>query len=376
MNNTLTWGLVIATYQREKILPECLQLAVEQTRKPTEVIIVDASDSWETTRDFVMVNIAAAHPDIHWVYVSAKQRGLPLQRNQGLELASADVVFLIDDDSLMYPTCAEEIMYLYEADTQGLIQGVQATLAEQPPSNIVVQDSAKSVGWRREDRWLPWIGGLQQLVWKYLFLMDTKQLCVPYYGGFPKYEVPSFVTEADAYPIEIFHGCRMTFRREVILKERFEPMLLYYALNEDMDASYRVSRHGLMVESQASKLHHFQSNSGRLSRFTVSVLSATNQAVCIRRYSDNLKRDRIRFYILTCRRVLAELFKDTLSRRWSLPQMRGLLVALQITPKLFSLSDEELAEWYPRFQETFVATGKVPDCSNKLQFQPAKAGSV
>jgi glycosyltransferase involved in cell wall biosynthesis len=376
MNNTLTWGLVIATYQREKILPDCLRLAVEQTHKPVEVVVVDASDYWEITRDRVMTEIAAAHPEIRWVYTSAKQRGLPLQRNQGLELAKADVVFLIDDDSLMYPTCAEEIMRLYEADTEGLVQGVQATLLDKPPSNVVVTDAPKSVGWRRENPWLPVVGKVQQWIWKYVFLMDTEQLCVPYYGGFPKYEVPDFVEALNAYPIRIFHGCRMTFRRETILKERFEPLLLYYALNEDMDASYRVSRHGLLLESDSAKLHHFQSNSGRLSRFTVTVLSAMNQAACIRRYSDNLKRDRLRFYILTCRRIVAELFKDALSRRWSLPQMRGVLVALQISPTMFALSDEELADWYPRFQEDFVATGKVPVVQDGANFQTAKVSGT
>ena len=39
--NRLTWALVIATYQRAHILPRCLRLAVQQTRLPTEIIVVD-----------------------------------------------------------------------------------------------------------------------------------------------------------------------------------------------------------------------------------------------------------------------------------------------------------------------------------------------
>jgi glycosyltransferase involved in cell wall biosynthesis len=57
-----------------------------------------------------MAEIASISSDILWVYNSAEHRSSTLQRNQGLQLATADVVFLLDDDSLMYPTCAEEIM--------------------------------------------------------------------------------------------------------------------------------------------------------------------------------------------------------------------------------------------------------------------------
>jgi len=45
MNQPLSWAVVIATYQREKILPQCLKLAIGQTRQPSEVIVVDASDN-------------------------------------------------------------------------------------------------------------------------------------------------------------------------------------------------------------------------------------------------------------------------------------------------------------------------------------------
>ncbi len=369
MNHQLSWGLVIATYQREQILPQCLKLAVEQTRKPVEIIVIDASDNWESTRDNVFAEIASITPEIRWVYKPAHKQGLPLQRNQGLDLATADVVFLLDDDSLMYPDCAAEIMRVYEADQENQVMGVQAALAEQMPSDILVKDARKPVGWYR-DQWIPVITFAQRFIWKHIFLMNSEILCIPYYGSFPDHQAPESIKELGTDEIRLFHGCRMTFRRDVIVKEKFEPLLLYYALNEDMDASYRVSRHGALLESEKAKLHHFQSNSGRLSRFIITALSALNQAVCIRRYSDNLKRDRWRFYQLTTRRVLAEFCKDALSRRWAFPQLRGILAAFQYAPLIFSLPAEELADWYPQFQKEFVVSGK-PPVSNKKRSIPA-----
>ncbi|EKQ66737.1 glycosyl transferase [Leptolyngbyaceae cyanobacterium JSC-12] len=374
MNQTLSWGLIVATYQREQILPQCLKLAVEQTRKPIEIIVVDASDNWESTREKIMAEIAIAAPEIRWVYTAAKQRGLPLQRNQGLDLATADILFFLDDDSLMYPDCAEEILKVYEADTNRIVAGVQAALVDEMPTDVVVEDEQKPVGWKIE-QWIPGIVKLQRFIWKHIFLMNNEVLCVPYYGDFPSYEVPQPFRDLNAYFMRIFHGCRMTFRREMIAKERFEPLLLYYALNEDMDASYRVSRHGLLLEAGNARLHHYQSNSGRLSRFVVTSLSALNQAVCIRRYSNDLKRDCVRFYILTSRRVVAEFFKDVLSRRWTFPQLRGIMAAFRYAPAIFTLPEDELVDWYPRLQQEFVTQGKPPSLDKNWSIQTATARS-
>lgn len=370
MNKPLSWGLVIATYQREKILSQCLQLAVEQTRKPGEIIVIDASENWQSTRSQIMAEIAANYPEIRWIYQAADQRGLPLQRNQGLALATADIAFLLDDDSLMYPTCAEEIMRVYEADTEGVVKGVQSILASTLPSEVTVTDTPKAVGSYR-DQWIPGIESVQRFIWRHLFLMDSDFLCIPYDGEFPNYSVPPSLSHLNVRPVKIFHGCRMTYRREAIAQEPFEPLLLFYALLEDMDASYRVSRHGMLLETSDAKLHHFQSSSGRLSRYVVSILSAMNQAVCLRRYSNDLKRDRDRFYWLTVRRVLAEMFKDGLSRRWTFPQVRGLLSALKYSPQVFKLSDEELAHWYPCFQKELIASGKPTIFAQFSSIQPA-----
>lgn len=370
MNQPLTWALVVATYQREKILPQCLKLAAEQTRPPVEVIIVDASDNWETTRDQVMAEIASTAPHIRWVYVPAKQKGTTVQRNQGMDLSTADVLFLFDDDSLMYSNCAEEIMKIYEADPECQVMGVQAALVDAMPSALAMNDSTKPVGWK-QNQWSHQFGGLRHFVWKHIFLMNNEVTCIPYYGGFPRYEVPESLAKLNASFMRIFHGCRMTFRRDVIVKERFEPLLLYYALNEDMDASYRVSAHGMLLEAGNAKLHHFHSSSGRLSRFVVTTLSSLNQAVCVQRYSNNLKRDRRRFYVLTTRRVLAEFCKDALSRRWTFPQLRGVLTALRYAPIIFHLPAEELAHWYPQFQKEFVTTGKPPTPNSCYHVQAA-----
>src|ERR1700757_4971541 len=69
--NSLTWALVVATYMREDLLPRCLRLGAAQTRPPLEIVIVDSSPGWESTRERVLREIAPLWPGIRWHYVEA-----------------------------------------------------------------------------------------------------------------------------------------------------------------------------------------------------------------------------------------------------------------------------------------------------------------
>ena len=58
----LTWGLCVSTYDRVDELKKCILLAMAQTRRPVEVVVVDASPGGEQNRDAIapLVREAAA----------------------------------------------------------------------------------------------------------------------------------------------------------------------------------------------------------------------------------------------------------------------------------------------------------------------------
>jgi hypothetical protein len=146
-----------------------------------------------------------------------------------------------------------------------------------------------------------------------------------------------------------------TFRREAVVREPFDPILRSYGPGEDLDASYRISRHGALVTARLAMLHHYQSAAGRTNRYQVTLLSALNQAVGIRRHSADLDAQRAEFGNLMRRRFLAEFLKDLLSRRWDLPQMRGLLAAPRWTAAIFAMSDGELENRCPDMQRRILS---------------------
>src|SRR5688500_12912107 len=64
-----TWSLIVCTYRREAILPRCIRCALRSGHRPKQVIVVDASPDWRTTRDAILGEFAGAHGDVAFLYV-------------------------------------------------------------------------------------------------------------------------------------------------------------------------------------------------------------------------------------------------------------------------------------------------------------------
>ncbi len=347
----LTWALVIATYKRSHILPRCLKMAAQQTRQPQEVIVVDASPDWEQTREQVTQEFSHRYPQIQLTYVQATRPSTTAQRNQGVALASADVLFLIDDDSLMYPTCAEEVMQVYDSDRQQQIKGVQGLHQPEPPDQ---QDFAQSGNYQVGSIAVqPRQTLLRRLVKTLLNIEQTYFL--PYERTPPAHQVPSHLKSLNIDVIPVMVGYAMTFRRNVFELEQFCEVLERYAACEDQDLSYRVSRHGAIVNALDAKLCHLEISGGRLSAYTVAVLAGLNAAVLHQLYSRDRDYVQSAWRRILYRRVLINFLKEISEKRWGFPKTKGNLYAISQLKTVQAKSAVELTTWYPAFQKQLIA---------------------
>jgi len=354
----LSWSLVVATYNRPDVLAVCIDLALKQTRPTSEIVVIDASADWTTSRDRI-VRSMKSRGDVRVVYEKARAPSLAVQRNQGLAHATSDIVFLLDDDSLMFPDCAERVMAVYEADRDSVVVGAQAQLSEaSPPEAPQMADIEKKDGGAPALRGDSASRVLTAWLRRHVFLHDAHALHIPYDGGYPSHTLPTAILQAGAVPCTLFHGCRMTFRRELISRVGFDAALLSYCPGEDLDASYRASRLGALVEVRGALLHHFTAKSGRIDRRRVTTLAMLNGAFLVRQHATSAMRDRFR--VLVARRVLAELLKDVGTRRWTLPQFLGALDALRLMPTLFAWDDREMRERYMELQSQLLAAREPP----------------
>ena len=346
----LSWALTIATKDRLEVLMRCVDLALGQTLPPREIVIADASADWESHAAEIRALVAARLPELPVTYLRADAPSLTVQRNQVAEAATSDILFMIDDDSLMYPTCAEEIMRVYAADSDGKVAGVQASEAPRQPgveAGAARTDTVDLAQARKKSRGLRWV--LSRVL-----MMNKTEVFIPYDKVFHTGAVPAALKRFKVVPATLFGGFRMTFRRRAVLAAPFDGALRYYCPGEDLDGSYRISRHGILLTAHSARLHHYVAASGRLDRRQVAHLWSLNQAVLLRRHAADQAWARRAYTAKMAHRIAADLVKDLLMRRFSCPQMRGSLAAWRQSRAIWRMDPQSLDSWYPERQAEIV----------------------
>lgn len=346
-----TWALGIATYNRRDVLMQCLKLAAAQTRPPQEIVVVDASQDWEQSRDLMMSELAPNYPTIHWVYEQARRPSAAVQRNQASELATADVVFLFDDDSFMYPDVAEHLLKIYDADAKMEVAGVAAALAGKPPSEAGDEKAVQEIEAARVAPTVKQYSPIAKLVRR---LLNADHMFVPYDQGFPGHFIPDSLKHLRVGKRQLMAGMTMTVRRAWVVEERFSEILADRG-PEDSDVSYRLSRRGAILTALDAKVFHVGSPSGRFSSFSREALGYLGPIVLHRLHSSDLKRTRREQKSMLRRRMLVGLIKDIQSKEFDLPRFKGTRFAMRHMDQVLKMTPQEIEAWYPQFQKDVIA---------------------
>lgn len=345
MAASLTWGLLICTYKREQVLRRAVKLALEQSRPPAEVIIVDTSPDWQDARQRFVDEIVPQLGDIPWEYKTSPRNALPYKRNIAIDSSKCDVVFMIDDDSLLFPGAAEAVMQVYEADVRGEVAGVTMVEEDAPPNasaeeQRVAGDKPKPTGW---------LGHLERA------LSEQKLRFMPYDGRYHQRNLPETLRGLNVVPVALLGGFRMTFRREVIARVRFPEYLEGYAVGEDFDASYRASRLGALVLACSARVHHLVVPGGRPNRPMKTSFTCLN---VIAMYALNAPNGAPVWF--NCNKFLAQrlgiaLATDVGRRRFDFPDTRGMLFAWRHMGEVLKRRGRDLEEWHLAFQRQHLS---------------------
>jgi glycosyltransferase involved in cell wall biosynthesis len=86
--------IVITTFNRCELLRQAIKAAQKQS-VPTRIIVMD-----DASTDATSVMMAKEFPEIEY-YCSTENKGPCYQRNRGIELANTEIVFPLDDDSIL-----------------------------------------------------------------------------------------------------------------------------------------------------------------------------------------------------------------------------------------------------------------------------------
>jgi len=249
---SITISVVICTKDRPRELERCVASVLGQTRPPSDLVVVDAS----------------ARPDAGWVDAVHRalprcrvsllfaRPGLPAQRNVGTRAAVGSVVVFLDDDVVLEPEYLAEIGRVYADDTTGRIGGVGGAQVPDPT---------------------PREGRVRRLAAR-LFLLEGYGRGIVKRSGSPEY----VLSPTTPMEVEFLSGCNMSYRRDVLQEYAFDERLSGYALGEDLQFSYRVSRRWRLLVTPRARLAHRHASNGRPPSATFRAMSIFNRYLFFR----------------------------------------------------------------------------------------------
>ncbi|HXH25934.1 MAG TPA: methyltransferase domain-containing protein [Vicinamibacterales bacterium] len=226
-------SIVLCTYRRPSSVARFLDSVAGQTRRPDELLVVDASPDAETER---VVAAGGAGCRVEYWRVSGPLRGLTRQRNFGLRHVSRELVAFFDDDVVLEPRCLEELERAHRSSEEIVGVGCFAETFTPPTLLWKVRRALGMVPHLRPGSYTP--GGIS-IPWR--FLAPTDRL-----------------VDGDWLP-----GCAMMVKTRAACRVLFDETLVGYAQGEDLDFSLRLRRFGRLAMAGAARCRHLHEPAGR-----------------------------------------------------------------------------------------------------------------
>ena len=244
-----TLSIAICTRHRPGPLVACVRSVARQTRRPTELIVVD--DGKLSAGDLRTLASICESAGIPFVYLHKGEPGLPKSRNLAVRHARGEIVQFLDDDVTVAPEFCREILRLFAADADGALVGTEGTLIE-------------PAGRRAGDRVFDWV--YRVAGWWALRPRPCRRPPLP----------PVLRDRRRATPTWNIVGATMAFRRSALLEHPFDERLSGYALGEDRELAYRLGRRGWIVRSPAARAVHHRESAGRPDPFAFGQMVVRN----------------------------------------------------------------------------------------------------
>jgi GT2 family glycosyltransferase len=230
-NSIIDVSAVVATAGRSAALTKTLRSLSGQTVHPSEIIIVDASNDSET-RQLCEAGFPDLRSEIRWI--AAAEAGAAVQRNQGVSIATQEVIWFFDDDLAFEQDCVSNLWKALLIDV--CLGGVNAMITNQhyePP------------------------GFLSRLMFS--LMSERAEKCFagkvigPGINLLPedRDDLPNVV------PMEWLNTTCTMYRREALPSPPFDPFFTDYSLMEDLALSLTVGQNGWkLANARTARIYH------------------------------------------------------------------------------------------------------------------------
>lgn len=245
-------SVIIPTKNRSIDLKVLLNLILNQTVLPKEIIVVDDSTNNETKELVTNNSRKFKNANVEIKYIRGDGKGIARARNIGFSQSTGEICLFLDDDIIVNKRYIEEILKVYEKFPHAL--GVSGYIL-----NLFLPFSV-----------------LRNII--------TKLFC-GVYGAFNKCQARPLGMN---YPYRLdkiincewLSGTNSSYRRSILKIFRWDENLKRYSLCEDKDLSYRIHKRfpNSLFLTPYAKVIHKASPTGRLSDKYVTYMGTMHSA--------------------------------------------------------------------------------------------------
>lgn len=230
MSQLLSISALVATRNRYLPLKRMLDSLAKQSAQPREMIVIDGSDNDETK---TLCHSKISHLKTNIVYHRATEIGAATQRNQAMQYATQNVIWLLDDDIIFEPNCVERIWNALQSDSS--LGGVNAMITNQKylsPGKISRQ--------------------LFQILHGSFETSYAGKCIGPALNLLPE-DNPNL---PEIVPVEWLNSTCVMYRKEALPNPLFPPVFTGYSLMEDVTISLTVGKKWQLANARTARIFH------------------------------------------------------------------------------------------------------------------------
>jgi GT2 family glycosyltransferase len=252
-------SIVVATKDRPADLRRLLESLRQQTVKPAEIVIVDAS------RESVE-SVVTAFPELRARYLRHWPPSAAGQRNAGIRACdpSATLIGFADDDTTFEPDSFAAMLRFWESAGEDVLGASFNILNYRFPGGQSLKRSRIST---RLGLYPARLGGVAPSGWQSVT------------GKVPRTQF-----------VEWLPSGAVVWRRDVLERHQFDEYFDTYSYVEDLDLSYSIGRKGKLAIVAEAVYSHFPSAGGRVSQRQFGRLEVRNRLYFVSKHGLSLPR--------------------------------------------------------------------------------------
>ncbi len=294
--DNLKIAFITPTKDRPEDLKKMLESFASQTRKPDQVIIVDASaNSVKSVCD----SIEGLEIDyIRW----EKKPSAAAQRNGGLSMVRDDIdlVCFFDDDQILHIDALEKMLLFWQSAESKIVGASfnQANYEDKRSAILKKSRLSNALG-----LYCSQPGKVAPSGWQSLYGKVDKN------------------TE-----VEWLSSQAIVLRRDILEEYKFDEYFDGYSYLEDVDFSYSISRKYKMVVVADALFEHYHSTSGRVSDYQFGKVETRNRKYIVKKHNLSMLSFYASAFIRGCITLKVALFgMDKNALRRAIGNIVGLL---------------------------------------------------